>query len=228
MRKILMIFLISLVLNNCQSQEKKENMKTSQDIYILSREIKRFDKEPRYGAIVTTGNCSFEVLINDMPLEAYYDKTGGGLGDAYFHLNWDIEKSGPQKITVRLFPGFDKKTNTMKKTLEDNSGVSITIEKAYAGVVNNTFDLYDEEEIITYRTPQRKVNGKLVSTFAGTPYFEDSFTFNAEVPYNIGILENSEILFTKETEKLKKLEKEVVVKYNEIRDVYMKDRIHNI
>lgn len=80
----------------------------------------------------------------------------------------------------------------------------------------------DEEEVKNYITPQKMVEGKEVSTFDGKNYFEDSFTFEANVPYKINTLENAEVLFTTDKDKLKALEKEVVAKYNEVRDIYMK------
>lgn len=99
-----------------------------------------------------------------------------------------------------------------------NSGVKIEIVKSY--IVNKSWG--DEEEVKTYTTPQTMVEGKELATFDGKIAFEDSFDFEANVPYNIDTLANAETLITKDKDKLQALEEEVVAKYNEVRNIYLK------
>jgi len=215
--KILFFLNFTLLFTGCNGQNK--NTKSETDIYAIGNEIKHFNKEPHYGANITTSNCSFEILINDIPVIKYKDNSGGGLSGSYFPLNWDITQKGSQKITVRLSPGFNQNNDSMHPTLMRNSGVRITIVESF---INKDGRLGDEEELKTYTTPQKKVEGRDGATFEGKNYFEDSFTFDANVPYKINTLNNAEILFTNDKDKLQALEKEVVAKYNEIRDIYMR------
>ncbi|MCZ4244802.1 hypothetical protein [Pedobacter punctiformis] len=215
--KILFFLNFTLLFTGCNGQNK--NTKSEKDIYTIGNEIKHFSKEPHYGASITTSNCSFEILINDVPIIKYKDNSGGGLSGSYFPLNWDITQKGPQKITIRLSPGFNQTTNSMHTTLMRNSGVRIIIEESF---INKDNSWGDEEEVKTYTTPQKMVEGREVATFEGKNYFEDSFTFEANVPYTIITLDNAETLFTNDKDKLKALEKEVVAKYNEIREIYLK------
>ncbi len=214
--KILFFLNFTLLFTGCNGQNK--NTKSEKDIYAIGNEIKHFNKEPHYGANITTSNCSFEILINDIPIIKYKDNSGGGLSGSY-PLNWDITEKGSQKITVRLSPGFNQNTNSMHTTLMRNSGVRIIIEESF---INKDGSLGDEEEVKTYTTPQKIVQGKEVATFDGKNYFEESFTFEANVPYKINTLDNAEVLFTKDKNQLKILEKEVVAKYNEVRNIYLK------
>ncbi|MCS4162973.1 hypothetical protein [Sphingobacterium sp. BIGb0116] len=220
MMKFKGIFLfINLILLSVSCNGQNKSTKSAKDIYAIETEIKHFDKEPHYGANISTSNCSFEILINDVPVIKYKDNSGGSLSGSYFPLNWDIIQKGPQKITIRLSPGFNQNTKSMHSSLMKNSGVQILIKKSFIGKDGSWSD---EEEVTTYTTPQKIEEGKEVSTFDGQNFFEDSFTFDAEVPYKINILDNAEVLFAKDKDQLQALEIEVVAKYNEIRGIYMK------
>ncbi|PXY43560.1 hypothetical protein [Flavobacterium hydrophilum] len=203
-------------------------MKNSPDIYSLSREISRFEKEYHYGAYIYTNNSSFEILINDLPVVNHFNPSNETLKGSYYPLNWHISKNGIQNITIKMYPGFNQDTNAFNQTLENNSGIKIKIVKSFLDS-NNTMP--DEEEVTTYTTPQKKINETLISVFSGRTFYEDNFTFISEVPYEIQTLEKSEVLFTTDAEKLNQLQKEVVIKYNEIREIYMsgtKDELAHI
>lgn len=108
-----------------------------------------------------------------------------------------------------MYPGYDTHTKKFKEVLGENAGVKVTIER-------------DEEEIHTITTPQiDKGQGKMRFTFPEKKYYEENFIFDAHVPYRVADLEDSEVLVTNDTEKLKELEKEVVAKYNQIRNIYL-------
>lgn len=217
--KFNMILCLPFILLFTASCNGQSNNKSEKDIYNIGNQIEHFKQEPHYGANISTSNCSFEILINDIPVIKYKDNSGGSLSGSYFPLNWDITQKGPQKIIVRLSPGFNQNTKSMHKTLMKNSGVQINIVKSF---ITKDKSWGDEEEVKTYTTPQKMLEGKEVATFDGKTYFEDSFTFEANVPYQINTLDKAETLSTNDKEKLKALEKEVLAKYNEVRDIYMK------
>ncbi|SMC38965.1 hypothetical protein SAMN02787074_0893 [Chryseobacterium sp. YR221] len=214
-----LIFILLVTSLTACAQKKSENMKTSQDIYTIEKEIKHFDNEPQYGAYISTNNCSFDILINGMPVIKHMDTSGSGLSGSYFPLNWDIAKKGSQEITIKLRPGFNQNTNVLNETLQPNSEVQIKIVKSST---NKDGSLGDEEEVKNYMTPKKEFQNKQVASYDGLKSFEDHFTFNADVPYTINTLETADVLLTKDEQKLKALEREVVAKYNEIRNVYMK------
>lgn len=217
MRKILFTF-VGFCFFAC-GQQNKEIMNPKKDIYSIGSEIKHFDSEPQYGAYISTNDCSFDILINDIPIIKYKDNSGGGLSRSYFPLNWDITKKELQKVTVRLSPGFNKETNSLYSSLNRNSGVQISIVESFK---NKDDSWGDEKEVKVYKTPQKEFQSKKVATYEGATFFEDTFTFKADVPYDISTLENAEMLLTTDKEKLKKLEKKVVAKYNQLRNIYLK------
>lgn len=217
MRNLIFILLVTS-LTAC-GQKKSENMKTVQDIYNIEKEIKHFDNKPQYGAYISTNNCSFDIFINDMPVIKHMDTSGSGLSGSYFPLNWDIAKKGSQKITIKLRPGFNQNANILNETLQGNSEVQIKIVKSST---NKDGSFGEEQEVKNYFTPQKKIQNKQVATYDGLKTFEDHFTFNADVPYHINTLETANVLLTKDEQALKTLEREVVAKYNEIRNIYMK------
>lgn len=60
-------------------------MKTSKDIYNIGTEIKHYEKEPHFATYISTNNCFFANLINDIPIIKYKDKSGSGLFESNFH-----------------------------------------------------------------------------------------------------------------------------------------------
>lgn len=208
MKSLLLIFGLLLCVYSC-AQENKKNMKTNQNIYNLSKDIKQFKDETKYQIVVASNQCSYEVLVNDLPVYQFFHEISGGPAGDVRPINVAISKSGKQKLSIKMYPGYDTDTKKFKEFLGENAGVKVTIEK-------------DEEEIYTISTPQiDKGQGKIRFPFTERKYFEENFVFDANVPYNIASLENSEVLITKDTEKLKELTKEVVAKYNQIRNIYL-------
>jgi hypothetical protein len=221
--KYVTLVLSILILNAC-GQEKKTNMKNSQDIYNLPNEIKKNEKEPMYKIQPISSDCSFEILVNDVPLYKFYEQINAGVGATVIPMNWNINKSGKQKITIKMFPGYNVETKEFNKNLGLNAGVKIIIEKEENG---------NEEEIFQFKTPFKDFDGKGGGgfLFADKNYYEETVYFDAEVPYEIKTLDNSENLFTTDPEKIKQLKLEVVAKYNDIRNLYMngtKEELANI
>jgi hypothetical protein len=197
----------------------QETIKTSHDIYNLSKVINHFNIKTRYQVVVASNQCSYEILVNDLPVYQFFYKLSGGPAGDVRPINVCIAKSGKQKLTIKMYPGYDIQNKKFKELLGENAGVKVIIEK-------------DEEEIHTITTPQiDKGQGKIRFTFPEKKYYEENFIFDANVPYELFTLENAQILYTKDSENLKQLEKEVVAKYNQIRDIYItgsKDDLANI
>ncbi|KEY18990.1 hypothetical protein [Kaistella antarctica] len=205
------------------SQEKKETMKTSRDIYSLYKEIKKYNEEPMYKLILTSSECSFYVLVNDIPLYKFFGQSGG-VGATSLPMNWNIEKSGKQKITIKMYPKYNADTKEVDKNLGVNAGVKFSIEKE----INQ-----EDETILEFNTPFKDFDGKGGGGFLypERTYYEETIFVDLAVPFEISTLNDAQKLYTDNSEKLKQLEKEAVSKYNQIRDIYMtgtKDELASI
>jgi hypothetical protein len=124
-------------------------------------------------------------------------------------MNWNVAKSGKQKITVRMYPKYSSASKEMEKTLGLNAGVKFSIERELKG---------EDETVFEFKTPFKDFDGKGGGGFPypNKPYYEETVFVNLEVPYQISVLDNAEKLYTDDTDKLKQLEQEVLSKYNQI------------
>lgn len=203
-------FLLGLILSlSAHAERKTEPVVYPKNNHITIQKSKSFEDGARYGAYISSNNCSFEVLINDIPVITHIDTSGSGLAGSYFPLNEWITKKGNQKVTIKMTPGFNQDKNTLNPELSPNSAVQVKIVKS---AINKTGSS-EEDEVRNYSTNKKKRGSNNT--------FEDAFFFFAEIPYHIETLENAEVLLTDDKDKLQTLEQEVVAKYNKIRDIYM-------
>lgn len=202
-------FLLGLILSQSAYAEKNtESVIIHQNNSITVQEIRNFEDGPRYGVYISSSNCSFEILINDIPVITHNDDSGSSLAGSYFPLNEWITKKGNQKVTIKMTPGFNQDTNTLNTELSPNSEIQLKIVKSVKNQTGNS----EENEVRKYSTAKKKrINNTTL---------EDAFTFFAEIPYYIETLENAEVLLTDDKDKLQVLEQEVLAKYNKIRDIY--------
>lgn len=211
MKKALCIFLFAS-LAVC-AQEKNKITKTSKDIYGLPGNIQKHNEQPLYKLILTSNECSFYLLVNDFPLYKFFG-SNEGIAATSLPMNGNIVKSGKQKITIKMYPKFNSETKEMEKTLGVNAGVKFHIEKETRG---------NDENIFEYQTPFKEFDGKGSGGFPDPQksYYEETVYVDLKLPYSISTLENSQNLYTEESEKIKLLETEVIAKYNEIRNIYL-------
>ncbi|MCS4302801.1 hypothetical protein [Chryseobacterium sp. BIGb0232] len=208
MKKYILLGLILSLL--AKAEKKTEPVVPHQNISVTSQEIRYSDNEPHYGAYISTSNCSFEILINDIPVIKHSDTSGSSLSGSYFPLNEWITKKGNQKIIIKMTPGFNQDKNILNTELSPNSEIQVKIVKS----LKNKSGSSEEDEVRKYSTSKKKrINSNT---------FEDAFTFFADIPYHIETLENAEVLLTTDKDKLQAIEQEAVAKYNKVRDIYMK------
>ncbi|OCA78726.1 hypothetical protein BBH99_07595 [Chryseobacterium contaminans] len=204
-------FLLGLILSlSAHAEKATKPVMLSLNPSATIQDLKGIETEPRYGAYISSNNCSFEVLINDIPVIKYNDDSGKGLEGSYFPLNEWITKKGNQKVTIKMTPGFNQDTNALNPELSPNSEMQIKIVKS---LKNQTGNLEENEERKYSTSKKRRGNSNI---------FEDTFSFFAEVPYEIKTLENAEVLLTDDKEKLAVIEQEVLAKYDKVRNIYMK------
>jgi hypothetical protein len=228
MIKKTLLLIVALVLTACGQEKKtikKTNMKTQQDIYNLYKKIKYYGKQPLYEIEIGSGQFSYEILVNDISVYKFFRKLTGGPSGDIRPINVCITKAGKQKLTIKTYPGFDDKTNEFKKTL-GNGGVGFKLLRDDVVVqMDGITPIKAGEEDFIFRTPQieDKKDGGKIFPFPDKTYHEDTFYCNADIPYEITPVADSELLLTTDAQQILKLEKEVVAKYNYIRSLYLND-----
>ncbi|WP_438711100.1 hypothetical protein ACSTS3_21530 [Aquimarina muelleri] len=220
--KLLTLVIFVLVFSSCLAQDKKGNIytipipKESNDITAdnfvekVVSQIKHYDKEPMYFIRPLQNNCVYELLVNDFPV---YKDYGIEKLSTPIEINDVILKSGPQTVTVRLYPLGDALKNAYGEeetvtTLLPKTEMKVSVVKYEA--FNISQDLDDEIVVKEHNSPTKEGTNEFIG--AGLPYYEYTFTFNAEVPYSNEGWSNGEDLtrFDKE-----ELEKQVLKYYNE-------------
>ena len=202
--KILSCCFLFLVACACTSQStqstiKKQTMAVAvteislQDInaenfveQITSR-VKRYKWEPLYYLRIGKANCIIEVLVNDLPIYQSYELSNLA---SPLEINHRILKTGTHSVTVRMYPVGDliKEAYDYGETvthLGDASSVSIKVVR-YNKQGDMGFD--DEFEVKSHQSPTKDADGEVFSG-SGLAYYEYSFEFHADVPYDLS--ENS-------------------------------------
>ncbi|MCG8833969.1 hypothetical protein G1K62_12655 [Tenacibaculum finnmarkense] len=153
-----------------------------------------------------------EIYINDMPFKKYY---GGDNNIFYDEINEYILKSGLQTVRIRYI------SENKSKLLRKDFIASITIQGAKKLLETEK----EGERVHKYEVPRVFIDSTdKIGTFkaANLPFFEDTFTFKATVPYElVGWTESEDLTALKP----KELEKQAVAAYQNIIDIYkQKDR----
>lgn len=201
MKKIIMLTLI-LITNLSCSQKNNEKM-GREKLLNLYKEIKMYDYNPRYWADIQSNNCTYEILLNDIPLNQYFDIVESST--VSLPMNTRILKSGKQKLTIKMFSPLDK-TQIPEKSIASNASINIKISFGEFGKQKAK----DYTVVLKYTTPKIKEN---------IPYYETIVYFDAVVPYELkGWSEGVDL--SKEDQD--KLQKEVEAKYNEFMKAYEK------
>jgi len=142
----------------------------------LLKEVQHYPEEPLYGFFLHHSRCNYEIFLNDVLID--FDFTYEKHQVTPYFLNYYILRSGPQKVTYRLYPVGEVEEGTLL-TLVDNTDFKIEITKQ-----NKREEDRITETVLEYRAPRIKKND-WSDRFegAGEVYYEGSCTFEAEVPY---------------------------------------------
>jgi hypothetical protein len=223
MRKLLVLFGILTVVFACGQEKQPINTKIMNIQYPeinannfeqkLAASVKHYEKEPMYYMRINKSNCVVEVLVNDYPIYEDYELSNLATPE---EINRAILKSGEQTLTYRLYPVG----NLIKEeygeggtvtSLTDNTAISISIIK----MDNGSEKTLEDEEIIMKHVSLTDAKGRFIAS--GKPYYEFTFTFNAQVPYvNEGWSKGQDL--TKLDQKL--LEAKAVEFYKEYAKIY--------
>ncbi|MBP2617813.1 hypothetical protein [Chryseobacterium jejuense] len=154
--------------------EETKDISEANFVEKVSSQIKHYDKEPLYYFRINKQNCLVRAYINDVNIYDDYE-----LSNVITPIEIsNILKSGPQKVTVKMYPVGDLINKDLG--LENEPPATILSDKAKVDISvvmmdNKSKKGFDDEKIIT-----TEVNPKGA---AGKEFYEFSFTFNAEVPY---------------------------------------------
>ncbi len=204
MKKIILLLAIGVLAckqSSTQSQSSTKNqaqtMATKQvDIQDITSnniveaihtKVQQYKEEPVYYLRIGKANCVIEVLVNDFPVYSSYELSNLA---SPLRINYTILKSGTQTVTVRMYPVGDliKEEYEYGETitqLGDASAVNINV----ISIDNlGEMGLDDEEKVMSHRSPTKDTEGEVFAG-SGLEFYEYTFEFQAEVPYDLS--ENS-------------------------------------
>ncbi|CAM1348161.1 conserved exported hypothetical protein [Tenacibaculum ascidiaceicola] len=197
------LFCMLLVFTACgQTKEMRPIDKLYSNIQPL-----QYKSMPQYFIEANQSGCFYELYVNGRAVFSHYEQTG--LMGHTTCINDAILKSGIQEVTVKLYPLGQTEVERFD-TFTKNARMEVKIEKYDIQVEDS------DEKVVTFKIPEASTRSKNDIKIEGLPYYEHTFTFYAEVPYEVTGWSESQDL-TKMDQK--QLEKEVVAFYNELSNI---------
>jgi len=194
----LILILCILSLQSCaqnQKQQQKQQdttMTTAQahqmmeDLY---KTVQYNTKEDQilYSLKVFNGTCNYKIWVNDMPV---YNMYKGARGELSFTINGKILKAGKQTLKIRIYPYWNQEEQKWDDYLHTYAGLDVEISEMDWDPKTRKWDYYP---VLTYQTPregeetlQDKPRGFLFEEGKEElPYYEETVTFEAKVPYTL-------------------------------------------
>ncbi|MWP76811.1 hypothetical protein [Gilliamella sp. Lep-s21] len=124
MKYLLLISLLCLSLQGC-GQNEKQNNNPKFNIAEMEKSIIDKEKSYLYKIKYEHTDCSYEILVNDVPVIAFFGLGNWSTSDG---INKYILKPGKQTVTLRLYPQKIEDT-LFKKSLTKDTKLKITITK---------------------------------------------------------------------------------------------------
>ncbi|WP_157451702.1 hypothetical protein [Cellulophaga lytica] len=187
----------------------------------VTAQVKHYPKEPMYYLRINQLNCIYKVLVNDEVVAKNYSLMQYASAT---EINRAILKSGPQTVTYRLYPVGDLVKEEIGEgdtitTLLNSTEISIDVIRV--DDINTYESITDDEKLVVkHQSKKNKETGNFIG--AGLPYYEYTFTFNAQVPYEIEGWTNGIDLRKLDQ---KKLEHAVLDEYKKIQEIYKKNEV---
>ncbi len=179
-------FGLALCFSACSQNNKMSNLTSKNYIETMMNSTKRYDYEPIYFLSYEQNICYSEILVNNIPVNKNFSEM---LDGGTFEINNCIFKSGIQKVTLRMYPAGKHGMRDLQ-TLSWDTNMKIEITES-----DNRKRNLKGKVITAYLTPLAPVvkygyeRTQFVAT--GKNYFEASFTFNANVPYEFNSLDKA-------------------------------------
>ncbi|MGG6232404.1 hypothetical protein ACQYZ7_16525 [Tenacibaculum sp. SDUM215027] len=205
------LFCMLLVLTVCgQTTEMRPIDKLYSNIKPL-----QYKSMPQYFIEADQIGCFYELYVNGRLMFEHFEQTG--LMGHTTCINDAILKSGVQEVTVKLYPLGQTEVERFD-TFTKNAKINIEVtkwDKALEDKPNSKeYENYDDY-VATFSIPNTEDKNNSIR-IKGLPYYEHTFTFYAEVPYEVTGWSESQDLTKMDQKQLKN---EVVAFYNNLSDV---------
>jgi len=200
--------LLFVFTSGCRSQVKSNTMEIKKFGDEISKSVKRYPNEPTYYIGMYSERCSFQVLINDMPIWSFFDQ--GGMSGTMMPINDMIFKSGQQTVTIKVYSPVTI-NNVLAPTIGSNAQLQIVLavtdwnNKMPTKVINKSLILLPV------------INGR--AACEGLPYAEYATTFDLQVPYETKSWQGGVNLIKEDSIVL---QKEVLGIYEKVRSMWAK------
>ena len=192
MKKLIALLLLSCFLFSC-GQAQKTDKQIIQETMQTIEVPKQYKQTPFYYAEIYSSHVKWELFINGTQMFANYR---GNITSPIVPLNYNILGSGKQKITIRIY------SPNGQDVLGNYAAFRMRL------FYNKNFRDNEDPEIpiLNFELPYEETKD--------LPYFEKSFEFEAQVPYQITGWTKS-----KDLTKVPDLEQKVVKKIEELRTI---------
>lgn len=203
--KLLCYLCLLISLQGCaqtqhNTKEKKEMDQNIKNKYLsIYTSVKKYNYNPAFYLDYSSYNCTYEILVNDMP--ALVDFNEGNVGGAFVACSNNILCSGKQSITIRMYPKMNANGQMDKFLLPNNCGLEVKL--VHGEIGKQRPDEY--KPLFHYKMPP-------VTTDA-LPYLEYKAEFTAETPYQLTGWSQSQDLAKEDTDQLLK---EVLQAYQDL------------
>ena len=202
-KNILTLISLSIIFTACgQTNKKTKKTMKNRPIAQLYKNAEKLDyaSMPQYYIEGYQSGCYYELYVNGIMVFSHYQNVG--LSNHAVPINDDILKSGPQEVTIKLFP-LGEVDGQNFTTIDPDDSFRL---KIFSRDKNKKYKAF-KYETLTEHSVDIKTN---------VPYFEETIIFNAEVPYELEGWSNSQVLTDMDQEDL---EKEVLIFYKNYADV---------
>jgi hypothetical protein len=211
----LAILLISMIACNQNKEYKmKQNPNISAENIVeeITKQVKHYPLEPRFYIKINNTACFSEILINDIiAFQNFNDKTFS-TGQEISHL---IFKSGPQKVTCRLY-NIGLWENKHYEYIEERAELEINVE------MQDNINPDNVELLATNISPKNN-NGDFIGP--NSSFYEYNFVFIAKTPNESNLFDN--VVDLKQTQS-KELKNNLLNEYNKLKFILESKDINSL
>ena len=190
LKNIFTILCLSVIFVSCGQNKKSNKQMKNRPLKQMYANAEKLDYKsmPNYYIEGYQSGCFYELYINGIMVFSHFENVG--LSNHATNINQNILKSGSQKVTIKLFPlgEIDGKNFS---TIDPDDSFRL---KIFSRDKNKSYKAFDYDFLKEHE----------VKIPTSVPYFEETITFNAEVPYELEGWSNSQNLKEMDQEILKR------------------------
>ena len=174
---IILVLCFLFCLTACGQNKQDVNTRPITQLYENEKQLD-YPSMPQYYLEGYQSGCYYELYINGILVFKHYENVG--LSNHAVNINQNILQSGLQEVTIKLFPlgEIDGENYT---TIDPDDSFRL---KIFSRDKQKPYKAFDYDFL-----QEHKVDIK-----TSVPYFEETITFNVEVPYTLEGWSNSQVL----------------------------------